>query len=286
MNLKKRLIGAAVASAVLGMCTAAIAGPTSITNLDLTNATPFGGFDWSGNGTAVSTPAPAYTDGDVITTYFFADAKSVDKTGGGVFTTPGLVVAAPGGAFAAGQYEYTIVATITEIIDCDGNFATSGAVVCGPIAQFYTTGGAFDVYYDFVGNATGNTVANQITGSGFTDGDLLLSGTLVPQFAGGFFATASGGIGSFTFNSLMSYTNPLYITPDQFGSNTSSTLQFGSSVTNWTAATSTPWGGLPTSAIQFQADSQTALTVPEPGVLALVGLGLLGVYGGSRRRAS
>lgn len=272
--MNKKYLSTLIACALVGMSSSVLA--STITNLDLTNASPFGGFDWSSNGTAVSSPGPAYHSGDAITTLFFADAKTIDKTGGGSFATPNLILSAPGGgAFGAGQYEYTVVATILETIDCGPT-----GTLCSGASSFTATGGSYNIYYDYSGAAGGNTIANQITGTGFTDGDLLLSGTIDPGFAGIFVPTGTGGSGFFQFAGGVTSTNSTYIQPNQTASSAFSTLQFGTSVSNWTPATGTPNGALPASNIQFQADGNqafTATTVPEPGTLFLLGSALLGL---------
>lgn len=270
--MKTKILASLLASAAVGVCSSAVA--STITNLDLTNASPFGGFDWAANGTAVSSPGPAYTNGQVITTTFFADAVSIVKTGGGTFSTPNMVTTATGGAFAAGKYEYTVVATITEVITCLNLACTA--------ADFTATGGTYNVYYD---NATlSNTIANQIAATGFTDGALLLSGSISPGDAGIFVASGTGGTGIFNFVATNLSTNAAYIQPNQTGTSAVATLQFGTSTTNWTAATALPGGGSVAGAIQFQADGNQAFVVPEPGTLAMLGIGLLGVFGGLRVR--
>ena len=280
--MTKKILYTLIASAAVGMSSSALG--SAITNLDLAAATPFGGFEWSQNGTAVSSPGPSYVTGDIVTTVYFADADGITKVGGGAFSTPNLLVAAPGGAFGAGQYEYTVVAVITEVVTCGFIGSPDGTPCTGVDTAFFSVvSGSYDIYYDYAGLGTGNTVANQITGTGFTDGDLLLSGSINPGFAGFFNPVLS--FGAFGYHGTVTTTNSAYITPDQNGTSALSTLQFGSTVTNWTPATGTPVGAIPADSIQFQADGNQAFSVPEPGSLALLGLGLLGLVAvGGRRK--
>jgi len=264
--MKRTTFNSLLAITAIGL--SASASASTITNLDLITASPFGGFDWSQNGTAVSTPGPVYSDGDVITTYYFADAVAVNKEGGGVFSTPDLLTSAPGGVFGAASYEYTIFASITEVVSgCGG--------VCAGAATFTPTGGAWNVYYDHA--LLSNTVANQISGTGFTDGDFVIGGTILAGGGGTFNPTT--GVGIFSFDGIVTSTNSTYISPDQDSTFAIATLQFGNSTTNWTAPTGTPLGGLPASAISFQADGNQGISViPEPGILALLGLGMFGLF--------
>lgn len=275
--MKQKILTSVFAAAAVSLSIPAMA--STITNLDLTGASPFSGFDWSSNGTAISAPVSgALAVGDTFTTYYFADAVSILKQGGGSFATPNLISSAPGGVFDVGDYEYTIVAQIEETVTHVVGLGAS------TIATFAATGGSWSIYYDFAGTGASNTVADQIAGTGFTDGIKVLGGTVNPGDIGNFTVTAGGGNGQFDFNGLVNYTNTAYITPEQTSTVAFGTLQFGNKITDWTAAIGTPWGALPTNPLQFQADGNQNFKVPEPGVLALLGLGMFGLFATTRRK--
>lgn len=266
---------------------------STITNLDLTNASPFGGFDWSANGTALSTPIEGPLEvGDIFTTYYFADAVAIAKAGGGTFNTPNMIDSAPGGSFGTGEYQYTAVFQVTEevisVTDLGG-----GAT----FARFAATEGTWNIYYDYAGVSGGGTVGDQVTGAGFDDGIRILGGIITPGNVGNFTTEpdpnnggAIGGDGNFNFTGTVNYTNSAYIAPDQTDSNGTATLQFGWKTTNWTGPTGTPWGDeVLADAIIFQADGNqsfriTTTEVPEPGMLALLGLGIFGLLTVTRRK--
>lgn len=287
--MKQRILTSIFAATAISLSVPAMA--STITNLDFVNASPFSGFDWSSNGTAVSAPVSgSLAVGDTFTTYYFADAVSVLKQGGGNFTTPGLVSSAPGSLdggltdeFTVGKYEYTIVAMIEETVT---NVVDLGA--SGTLATFAATGnGSWEIYYDHAGSD--NTVANQIAGTGFVDGIKILGGTVNAGDIGNFTVTANGlgGNGQFDFNGLVNYTNTAYITPEQLSTVAFGTLQFGNKITDWTAAVGTPWGVLPNNPLQFQADGNQNFVpkeLPEPGMLALLGLGIFGLFATTRRK--
>jgi len=279
--MTKKLLHILIASATVGISGSALA--TTIVNLDHpAGIANFGGFDWSSNGLALSTPGPVYHTGDVITTLYYADAVALNKPAGGTLGSANMVNGADGLPFVAGGYEYTVVASITETIDCGGPVGTT----CTGAAAFYATGGTYNVYYDYFGLAGGGTVASQVAGTGFTDGISLLSGTINPGFAGIFTPTTTGGTGSFTFTASVSTTNGTYIQPNLTGTTAGSELKFGTDRTVITPpSTGTPTGGLPDSYIRFQADGNQSFSVPEPGSLALLGISMLGLVAvGGRRK--
>ncbi len=133
-------------------------------------------------------------------------------------------------------------------------------------------------------------------GSGFTDGDVLLSGTftsgntvIAPQ------GPTNPGDTSLaaTFFGAVTSTNSTYIVPDLTGTTATSTLQFGATITTpFTLPSSFPvlvGGGTIASAPETnshfggQADANQSFQTPEPGSLALLGAGIV-VLGFLRRR--
>jgi hypothetical protein len=233
---------------------------------------PFGGFDWAQNGSAVTTGFAPVTGTNLTTTYW-ANAIAVNAESGGVLSTPNLFP-----FNAAGTYEYTVLANITETVTCLNASCSQ--------AQFTATGGTFNIYYDT------SPDSNLVSGSGITDGTLLISGDINAGPAGVFIAGAGGtsGTGVFEFTGDVLFTNTTYINPALLSTNAVATLQFGTSTTNWVPPTGLPGGGgIPAGALVFQADGNQAFEpgfiVPEPGTLALGGLGLLLAAAGRRRRA-
>jgi len=288
--MKRKILTLALATAAIGLSAPSMA--STITNLELTGASPFGGFDWSQNGTAVSTPIPTgeLQVGDSFTTYYFADAVAISKAGGGSFVTNNMIDGAPGGSFAANEYQYTAVFSVTEKVTSVSDIGDGQT-----LAKFSATGGSWEIYYDYFDLAEGNTIANQVSGAGFKDGILLLSGNITPGYIGNFTTEVDGdgnvgGDGNFNFQGNVTYTNGDYITPEQEFSNGVATLQFGWKITNWTPPTGTPWGGeILADGLMFQADGNQAFKfepkeLPEPGVLALLGLGMFGLFATTRRK--
>lgn len=266
MKLKMGTLASALALGLSVM--AAPSFGATITNTDGTFN--FTGFDWDSNGTAF-TSGFAPTAGKDFTLGFFSWAANV-KDGATNLHLNGLDSNANG--IAEWSYEYTVVATLHETVtSCSAD---------GSQCNFQLNSGTFSVYYDLSQDANGKT------GTGFTDGTLLISGTFGSQIGGTFTVGGTGGSGSTTINGNVLTTNLSYINPALTTTTATTTLQLGSSITNdWTnpgAFNGTPFDP---DAIVFQADANQsfAATVPEPETLALVGVALVAGGLASRRRA-
>lgn len=275
MKKISKVLGGLVAAGLIAGAAPAFAAPA----LTFTSATygtqtidPFTGIDWSPTASAVTNN---YTpDGvTVATTTYLASAVAILTDNGDIAFINGLTAnGAPATAF-----EFTILATIFETAtqqDAD-------------TVDFFATGGTFDIYYDSTANA------NKSLGTGFVDGTRIISGTINAGYAGSFTGDGTNGTGNFDFFGAVTFTETdstkdAYINPALVATNAVATLQLGANTTGgWTAPTA--WadgGGIRDGALIFQADgNQGFSTVPEPGTLALLGLGLLGMAGRMRRKA-
>jgi hypothetical protein len=244
--------------------------------LDTTTAAPndgilqnFSGIDWHANAGAWIqgfdlTGANNAGDTDTFTLTYQAFAGVINTTS----ITPNLRVAPPGPAL--GSYELTTYSVLTETATCLNDGCSSIAIV--------TDSGTWEIFFD---NAPD---ANMATGTGFLDGVSILSGTWDAGLST-FIATGPIGPGSigtgggFLVGTVIS-TNNAFVNPDLVGTTLQASLQFpGQTPPTYTRPAA--FNGVATGAdspqnFVIQTDtSQNFAAVPEPGTLAIAGLGLL-----------
>jgi|SwirhisoilCB1_FD_contig_61_4616718_length_882_multi_3_in_0_out_0_1 hypothetical protein len=275
----------AVAAAVAATFVAVPASALELINNDNPTGVTFTGFDWAQGGTAYTTGFQPVT-GDTFTLTYFAWATAVvnGKNPIPLANQLNLDFVADGTKATPTGYEYTVVATVNEVVDsCTGLGATGSCT-------FSITGGNFNIYYDTAANA------NADTGTGFTDGTSIVSGNLFgpdttfTTSAGALTGQPSGqAIATLFGTNLITDTN--FIKPAVGSATSSTTLQLGDNQTN-TYSPPSQFNGTslppPSPDVVFQADGNSSFTpasVPEPGSLLLLSLGL-GVMGWRLRKRS
>lgn len=255
---------------------------------------------------------------DGATNYYVPGVQGMDWSSSG----SGLTVGLTGGPLAVGQtfdflyqaslvgytdpngdpivdgnlgttYEYTIVAKLPEIVSS----VINNAPVAGGQTAFFQSlpGGTFYIYRDIAPNS------DVASGFGFDDGELAANGTISAGNFSLFAATVPGeeGIGSTILDGtvLGTFTNVFgdFFVPDDliFGIRFEGTLNqppldsevfapgvfFASRAGEGNYAEESVIGWT-----QFKVDGSSKFVVPEPSTFLLLGAGLLGLAGISRKK--
>jgi len=235
-------------------------------------------LDWSssgsGNASGIGPFGTPLTVGQTFDFRYQSFLAGVTSPTGQSVTFPGLTT----------DFEYTVVAKFPEIV---ASFTPLGG---GASTALLSTlpGGTFAIYYDAVANS------NVTAGTGFDNGIVVASGTINPGQLTTFTATSpTQGIGSTILEGLVTYVDPFYIDPSTnfiFDFRFEGTLNYpplDSTTAGFFIGGDAAWADylVANNDVPFKVDGSSKFSVvPEPSTMLLLGIGLLGIAGYTRKR--
>ena len=239
-------------------------------------------FDWasSGSGVAVGLAAGPLVEGTEFTFLYQARLAGLADSGGQAVDFPNL----------NSTFEYTFVAVVPETVtqvSADGRTAILET----------RAGGQWFMFHDF------NTNSVTSTGFGFQDGTLVAEGFWLEGYETIFRASAdfTSGIGGFVIEGLRgagTVVNPAFLDPTLYGENDEQfifdiRLEGQTNIPALDSTTTTFFAGpgplasytVADTDLIFKVDASSKFSViPEPSTVILLGLGLLGLAGYSRKK--
>ncbi|MDO3379690.1 flocculation-associated PEP-CTERM protein PepA [Geoalkalibacter halelectricus] len=239
-------------------------------------------FDWasSGSGVAIGLGAGPLVEGTEFTFLYQARLAGLADPAGQAVDFPNL----------NSTFEYTFVAVVPERVvevSADGRTAILETLA----------GGSWYMFWD----APPNSVTE--TGFGFQDGTLVAEGTWLAGYETIFRASAdfTSGIGGFVIEGLRgagTIVNPDFLDPTLYGPNDDQLifdirLEGQTNIPALDSTTTTFFAGdgplaaytVTANDLLFKVDASSKFSViPEPSTVILLGLGLLGLAGYSRKK--